>query len=229
MFPDFIEEEIRKNENLLLDKSNKIICCSALLKDLMYEYHKSDKLDTIEVVGNPADIVNFYPTKDNHNSKTILYCGNLIKRKGIFSLAEAIPMILDKLNDNEIKIQLIGSYDGAEQSGTSTKDTLLSMIPEKYHNQLEFLGQVDHSLLNKYYNEARIGVIPSLFDNLPYVAMEELLTELPIAASNNTGIREMIEDNISGLLFDPTSPKEISDEVIKLYENPEFSRNFVIN
>ena len=222
MFPDDIEKIIYKDENTILNKSDKIICCSQILKELIPTYHSKTMIDDIEVIPNPANVIDFYPTKKNHNSNIILYCGNFTKRKGVFQFAKAIPIICSTLEEN-VKFQIIGSYDGVEQTGCSLKEKFLKEIPIKYHKNIEFLGHIDNKELNKYFNQARIGVIPSLFDNLPYVAMEELLTELPIVASNNTGIREMIKNEESGILYDPNDYIALAQGAIKLYKDKKLA------
>ena len=224
MFPSTIENIIFNNENNILKKSDKLICCSQILKELLPIYHDKININNIEVVPNPANIDSFYPIKNNHNSKTILYCGNFTIRKGIFQFAKSIPLIFNEIKDKELKFQIIGSYDGPEQSGKSLREKFLEKIPKKYHKHIEFLGYIENKELNKYYNNARIGVIPSLFDNLPYVAMEELLTELPIVASQNTGIKEMIENEKSGILYDPNDYVALANGVVKLYKNTELAK-----
>ena len=229
MFPKIVEDEIMKNENYIINNSNMVTCCSEILKELMPKYHEIENNEKIEVIGNPANIYDFYPTKNNHESNTILFCGSVERRKGIFILAKAIPIVIDKLKDKKIKFQLIGNYSTNNKNGINQKEELLESIPEKYHKYIEFTGPIDNKELNEYFNKARIGIIPSLFDNLPYVAMEELLTELPIVASSNTGIKEMITDNESGLLYPPEDYKLLAELIIKLYQNKEFAKKIGIN
>lgn len=214
MFPECIEKEIYKWENELLNKANRIICCSELLKEMMPKYHDIS-LGDIEVVPNMADLNGFYPLIDGHKSNKILYCGVVEKRKGAYVLGKAIPIVLKKIPD--AIFEFIGDNEKIEPNGMTVKENLLAKIPLKYHQNLVFLGHIDSNSLNKYYNEARIGVVPSLFDNFPYVAMEELTTELPLIASNNTGVSEMIEDGKSGLLYDPNDYKKLASLIVELY------------
>ena len=222
--PQKLHKEIIKNEDLVIKYADKVICCSEILKPLMPKYHQIDDINKIEVVGNPINTNDFYPLENAHNSKKILFCGSLEKRKGIFVLVKAIPLIVDYLKDDDIKFQFIGNYLMKNSKGENVKQQIYNLLAKKYHKYIEFLGQIDNKDLNKYFNEARIGVIPSLFDNLPYVAMEQLLTELPIVASNNTGIREMITDNESGILYDPLDYKELANKVINLFLDKELSK-----
>ena len=226
MFPTEVEKEIFHNENIMLNKSDKVVCCSEILRNLIPIYHKKNKIDDISIVPNPANTKDFYPLRNNHNSKTIIYCGNFTKRKGIFILAKAIPRIIDSIQDENLKVQIIGDFNNVEQNGNSPKEQFLEIVPKKYHKHIEFLGYIENNKLNEYFNKARIGIIPSLFDNLPYVAMEELLTELPIVASNNTGIREMITDHDSGILYDPNDSEALAMAVIELYNNEKQAKEY---
>lgn len=54
--------------------------------------------------------------------------------------------------------------------------------------------------------------------------MEELLCELPLIASNNTGVIEMIENNKSGMLFENGNSDDLAKKIIELY-NDEEKRN----
>ena len=47
-----------------------------------------------------------------------------------------------------------------------------------------------------------------------------MLTELPVIASNNTGVKEMIKDEESGLLYEPEDYKTLAELIIELYNNP---------
>lgn len=204
--PSELHEHVIDAENEVLKNADKIICCSDLLKQMMPKYHNIT-LDRIEVVPNMADLDNFYPLPNNHISNKILFCGSLERRKGIYILAKAIPLVLEKISD------AIFEFVGNDNN----KDELLKLLPIKYHKNLEFIGHKFNNELNSYYNEAKIGIIPSLFDNFPYVALEALSTELPIIASDNTGIKEMITDNNSGILYQNENYINLANEIVKLY------------
>ena len=224
-----IHKNVIKYEDELLANADKIISCSELLKGMMKEYYPFLDTKKIDVVPNPIDINSFYPTKDNHLSKTILFCGSVEKRKGIFTLAQAIPIVMKELGDKDIKFKFIGNYENMDVNGISGRKEIYQIVPEEYHNNIEFLGVIPNNELNKYYNEACLGIVGSLFDNFPYVALEEMLTELPLIASDNTGVREMITNMKSGILYNPQDYKRLSEIIIELLKNPCKSRQMGVN
>ena len=226
--PD-VQKTLADWEDEFICNADGLISCTKILSKMIKDRFPKIKGKNIKVVYNVANLSNFYPKQNNHNSKIILYCGTLEQRKGLFMLARAIPIVIDKLKDEEIKFDFIGDDLYRNDRLILTSEYILSLIPSKYHKYIRFLGLKTNNELNDYFNNARLGVIPSLFDNLPYVAMEELATEMPLIASNNTGIKEFIVNNESGILYDPMNYEELASKIIYLYNNPEIARTYGIN
>ena len=82
------------------------------------------------------------------------------------------------------------------------KQYIYELIPEKYHNKLTFFGQIENKKLNDIYAGAQVLVVPSSFDNFPYVVLEAMASGTPVIGSESSGITEMIEDEKSGILCD---------------------------
>ena len=217
-FSDDINNQILLYEDELLKNADKIIICSDLLRNMMKDYYDFIDIDKISVVPNPVDVSSFKPLRNAHKSKIVLFCGSIEKRKGVYVLAKAIPLVLKEYDD--IIFRFIGNYENMDVDGICAKDEIYKMIPKKYHKNIEFLGIIDNKKLNKYYNEAYCGIVGSLFDNFPYVALEEILSELPLIASSNTGVKEMITNKESGLLYEPNDYKELSKLILFLLKNP---------
>ncbi|MNN66982.1 N,N'-diacetylbacillosaminyl-diphospho-undecaprenol alpha-1,3-N-acetylgalactosaminyltransferase [compost metagenome] len=64
--------------------------------------------------------------------------------------------------------------------------------------------------------ESDVMVLPSLQDNLPFSIMEAQLSGTPIIASNAGGIPEMIQDELTGLLFDVGNEEQLAQQLTKL-------------
>ena len=224
-FTEDVKNILANWENEFITNADKLISCTELLSHMIKQRFPKIKSKNIDVVYNVAELNNFYPNENNHKSKTILYCGTLEQRKGLFILAKAIPTIIDELADEEVRFDFIGNDFNRNDKLIPTSEYMLSLIPENYHKYVHFLGQKKNSELNYYFNNARIAILPSLFDNLPYVAMEELATEIPLIASNNTGVKEMIVDGESGILYNPLNVQELCEKIVYLYKNPDVATN----
>jgi glycosyltransferase involved in cell wall biosynthesis len=89
----------------------------------------------------------------------------------------------------------------------------------------EYLGALDRSALKTEISQAMVGVLPSLEDNCPMVILEAAAAGLPFAASAIGGIPDLIEDNITGLLFDPSSPDEIRAAIARILQDKHLAKS----
>ncbi|MEW5907944.1 MAG: glycosyltransferase family 4 protein [Patescibacteria group bacterium] len=87
----------------------------------------------------------------------------------------------------------------------------------------------------KYLKNFDIFVLPSLKEGLPYVLLEAGLAEIPIIATNVSGVPEIIEDpstgsgQATGLLINPASSEEITNAIKKLINNPDLGKTLAKN
>ena len=204
-------------EKEIILNADKIVSCSSILLDKLKKYYPTLDYSKILVVPNPANTEKFV-SFPGQKSNTILYVGSLEQRKGVDILAKAIPIFLEKI-DSKVIFKFIGKDTNRNDKNISMIEYIKELVPSKYHNNLEFVEQLDNEILINYYNEAMIGVVPSRFDNLPYVAQEMLLSGLAVIASDNTGVREMIVDGESGILFKNLDYQDLANKLIYLYNS----------
>lgn len=91
-----LHQQLESWEETFIKRADKVISCTSLLREML-EKRMHITYKNIEVVPNPADIIHFFPSNEDHNSKIILYCGGLEQRKGADMLARAIPIVLESL------------------------------------------------------------------------------------------------------------------------------------
>jgi len=51
--------------------------------------------------------------------------------------------------------------------------------------------------------------------------LEALTHGLPIIASNVSGVSDIVEDGVNGLLVDPSSPQRLAEAIVTLWNNPK--------
>lgn len=71
--------------------------------------------------------------------------------------------------------------------------------------------------------KANVVVFPSLYENFPYVVLEAMNCGCAIVGSQNGGMKEMIEEIVSGLLYNPPFVHLLSDNIIKVLLNEWFT------
>ncbi len=213
--PEDVHKQLVNWERKYIHEADAVTSCTSLLYEMMKSRNQIQRNDVV-VLGNPANITNFQRInceKDN----SILYLGGLEQRKGVLVLAKAIPIVLKAIPN--LKFRFIGSDTTSNDKKISTISYIKDIVPSNFHKNLEFIGHIDNSDVIPYCSKSIIGVLPSTFDNLPYVAMEELLCELPLIASDNTGVIEMITDTESGVLFKNGNFNDLAQKIINLYHN----------
>lgn len=206
----------------VIESADAVSSCTNKLKDDIHNELGIIRNDIV-TIPNPADLTNFYPTK-KRLSNIILYCGSLEFRKGINILFKTIPEIVDKIND--VMFYIVGKDTSRNPYNISTKEYLLDSLDSKYLQRVKFYGHVKYSMLNELYNSARIAVFPSLYDNLPYVALEAVATKTPLIGSFNSGMKEIIENSKSGLLYHPPNYKELAECILYIWNNPVVAQNY---
>jgi len=147
------------------------------------------------------------------NAIRVLFIGRLERRKGIYDIAKAIPLIFKK--KTSIKFCFAGSDQPSIRPGISTKAYLLKRLAP-YLDRLEFSGLLKPAELNSRLTETDICIFPSLWENFPNVCMEAMLAGKAVIASKNGGMSEMITHLKNGYLISPNSPNELADAILKL-------------
>lgn len=64
-----------------------------------------------------------------------------------------------------------------------------------------------------------VSVVPSLEEGFGLVAIESMVLGTPVVASRIDGLREIIEDGVSGLLVEPADPHAIAQAVLRVLDD----------
>lgn len=164
--------------------------------------------------------------KSNDGFTHLLYVGQLIKRKGLKWLIEAIGIISTERDD--FKLSIVG--DGEDKVYFQNIVKKLNL-----NNYIEFKGRIDsiHEIVNLYEN-ADIFILPSLAEGLPTVIIEAMYFDIPVIATDIPGIKDNFEGYIH--LVPVKDSKAISKMIIKLdniikseSSNLPLTHDFIIN
>ncbi len=205
---------IKLLEEFWIGKASQKIGLSEEVVDLTAR-HFSTKLLNIPIVPNPIDIELFKPINHDmdNGSLNILYVGRLEFRKGVHTLIRAFSYIQEHFP--EAKLTFMGADCGM-------KNYLLNKVLQlKYPENVSFIDQVQRSNLVRYYQESAICVIPSIWENHPYVCLEAMACGKPVIASNIGGLKNMITNRLSGILVPPGSSRDLANAIIALLKDRE--------
>lgn len=102
---------------------------------------------------------------------------------------------------------------------------LRSRLEKDVPANVQLVGLLDRTAVDMFYREARFVVVPSLcFEGFPLVVAESMSHGLPVIASRIGGLPEIVDDGVTGLLFEPGNVEELAIKMRLLWENPELCR-----
>ena len=120
----------------------------------------------------------------------LLFAGGCSKTKGLYYLFEAIHLFPNTLK-KRVCIMLVGSCTLEQQRA----------IKKRYKDvNINFIGMIGYNELEKVYYQTDIGAILSLHEQCSYTAIEMMMHQIPIVATNIDGLSEMFEDKKNAML-----------------------------
>jgi len=153
-----------------------------------------------------------------HKPLRVLYVGRLVPEKGVQFLLEAIASV-----NREIPVEL-----GIVGSGPY--ESYLKKMAKKLEIEqlINFFGWVPWGeRLFQIMREADVLVLPSTTEGLGLILIEAMSQGLPVIASKVGGIREIVEDEISGLLVEPGDSEAIAKGIMRIAEDSELRKRLV--
>ncbi len=200
-----IEGKYYRSKKIYTKKIDRIITPTNFYKDKFVE----DGVESSKLIA----IHNFIEFEDYNceieNENYALYLGRLSKEKGILNLLQAIEKI------DEGKLYIAG--DGPE------KENIKEIIKEKkLENRVQMLGFLNKEQVKDIVRKCKFVVVPSIwYENCPYSVLETLAIGKPIVGSNIGGIPELVQNEKTGLLFEPNSVEDLSNKMKILFEDDE--------
>jgi glycosyltransferase involved in cell wall biosynthesis len=207
-------------ERLIIPKISNISVCSVVLE-------QSIKRMTDERIFVIPNGFNFNLIKDIENvdkgsivHPSILYIGRLEKIKGIEILIRAIPEIKKKLPN-------IHAYIAGEGSEKNAIKKLAKQL--KIENCITLLGFISGYEKYFYIKAVDLVVVPSYYESFGIALLEAMSCAKPIVASNAGNIPNLIEDGVSGILFEPGNYGDLAAKSIGVLAEPMLGETMGIN
>ena len=153
--------------------------------------------------------------------KHLLFVGRLVDKKGCDILLMAFKEVLKHYPSLTLKI--IG--DGPEKKALKKLCRTL-----KISGNVEFMGALSQEQLTKWYQSAKIFIMPSIIaesgdqEGLGLVAAEAMACECPVIASNLHAITDLIKHDVDGILINSNDSYALAEAIVKLAEDPITSK-----
>ncbi len=167
------------------------------------------------------------------NIEKILVVGRVAYPKNGLNLMKAMSLFLEK-NGWMPEVNWIGRRDTDKRS---TKDVMSYKLQEQMDEFLKnnkdlsdnwnWLGNVDDVYI--HYRNSDVLITPSLYEGLPVVICEAMLSGCFVIASNVCDHPLLMGDEERGLLCDPNSPESICEAIERLNDMDISERDKMIH
>jgi phosphatidylinositol alpha-mannosyltransferase len=150
----------------------------------------------------------------------ILSIARIVWLKGFEYAIESLHQVM-KITKKPIKYMIIGPIEDKKYYSklceqiekVGLKDNVI------FTDLLGITSQRDQNLKLQALSRADIFLVPSLHESFGFVVLEAMAMGKPIVASNIEGIASILDNMKTGILVNPTIPKEISHAITILLCN----------
>jgi glycosyltransferase involved in cell wall biosynthesis len=186
------------------DHVDHFLCLSAFQRDLLV--NEGLPADRATVLPNPMNLPGVEPG-GWRDGDYVAYVGRISPEKDIPTLIEAARRLGD------VPFKFAGSYHRMPE------------VTQRNPNNCQFLGQLDAEDLAQFYLNARMVVFATrCYEGFPTVLLEAMSHGLPVVCSRIGGLPEIVEEEKTGLLYEPGNVDELADRIRMLWQNPALCR-----
>jgi glycosyltransferase involved in cell wall biosynthesis len=158
-------------------------------------------------------------------SPKIGYLGRLVEKKGMDTLIFALAHISGAGVDFRLEI----AGDGPQRV------ELERLASEQgIGSEVVFRGPIPHDEVFTWLEGLDLFVLACRRDDqgdqdgIPVVLMEAMAAGIPVISTHISGIPELIEDGISGMLAKPNDPKSLSQKIKDVVTNPSMASSLAV-
>jgi glycosyltransferase involved in cell wall biosynthesis len=148
---------------------------------------------------------------------SILFVGRIYRPKGVYDLVQAFGIA--KLAAPS-RLVIVG--DGEERAGLEELVHRLGI-----EDRVTLVGEV--SSITRFLAESHALVLPSYAEGIPRVIMEAFAAGVPVIGTAIPGIKQLIEDKVSGLLVPVGKPDLLARTLERLCDNPGLAQRMAGN
>lgn len=201
--------------------SNKIILISKALYDEYSYYVKEDKLVAIpNGIDSPLGLP-FHVHKDKADKEyNLLLTGRLVPDKGHKDAIMAMKILKDRGIKN-LHLYIAGSLQQSMHIGWYEKELKELINKEQLEQSITFCGEVDDMVSLR--NKMDVELMTAIKETFGRVTIEGMRSGLLLIGSNTGGTVELIQDGVTGLLYEQGNPKDLADKIQKVYSDHKYA------
>lgn len=206
-------------ENLLAEKVKRarfVRCISHYCQSQLMRLVPHSCWSKFSIVRCGVDPSVFLPRPEPTNAAAEILCvGRLVPAKGQHILIEACSGL--KAKGIPFHLTFVGGGDDRDSLADLARRSGIA-------DRVTFTGAIGQDDVHAYYDRADVFVLASFAEGVPVVLMEAMAKEIPCISTRITGIPELIDDGLDGLLVAPSNAAELSEKLAVLLGDPVMRR-----
>ena len=220
--PGPMNKLIHQIEWWLTYESSRTICCSQYMMDQVNSIFELPA-DKVDVIPNGIDAGTFkqdvsidlyrkryVPPGD----KLVFFVGRLVYEKGVQTVIEAMPLIMNKIPNVTFVVAGSGPH----------LNELKSMVHAfGLDEKVRFTGHIDTDALYAFYKIADLTVVPSLYEPFGMVVLESMAMGTPTIVADTGGLSEIVVHEETGLMFEPGNPESLAEAMLRILTDGELA------
>jgi len=190
-------------ERLALARAAAVIATTSELADRARRF-----APRVELIPNGVDTAAFAPAParaPDGLTPRVVYVGRLSPEKNLPTLVDAAARLR-----RPIRLVLVGG--GPEEARLRAQAQAAGV-------DADFRGVVDQTVLPSVYREADAFVLASFTEGHPKALLEAMSAGLACVASSCDGNRSLIDEGVTGLLFDARRPDELAERLGRVLDD----------
>lgn len=214
--------------------------CSSIIFFVNYEdmgtvlEEKISKKEKIKYFGGGIDMERFDPKRFSEDfilkkranlkikpgQKVVGIVARLVAEKGYLDLFSAFKLVLKK--HPSALLLIIG------QEEPEKKDRININIVKEYGIEKNVLYLGERQDIDEVFSLMDVFVLPSYREGLGISLLEAEAMEKPVIATNIRGCKEAVDNNKTGMLIFPKTPRKLAEAINKLLSDPKEAKKMGI-
>jgi PEP-CTERM/exosortase A-associated glycosyltransferase len=220
---------IQLTETALAKRVDALVCICAGIKDEMVR--RGIPADRIHVVANGVQTDSFVPVPPDEGAraryglvgkKVVAYIGTLFPFEGVGDLVRAMARLVKDEGRDDIRALIVG--EGPSHEACKAITAAAGLADKVLH-----LGRVPHDEVKALYSISDVLVYPRERGRLtdlvtPLKPLEAMAMEKAVVGSDVGGLRELIQDEVTGLIHRPGDSDDLAAKIRRLADDESLRR-----
>ena len=217
--PGDISVAVDATERRLCQAADELITCSqAMRNDVITQLGANP--DMVVVLPNGID-EGVWRTEESQRRRArvrwggtgplLMFTGRLEVEKGIYTMLDALPAILDQFPDARLVVAGQGGQGGQFDTDIAERGLSPAVIRA---------GWLSEEELKALIAAADVALVPSIYEPFGLVALEAMALGTPVVAARTGGLADIVDNGRTGLTFAPGDPGELAAAVVETLSDP---------